>query len=107
MDGCEHGMLVPRICVPGRISVPTSKWALLHFYTAKQGEARQSEGADAYHDGVADHFQRFTSANMVIARRYGRMVAIDKRGVVIFRDALFPSGFMQGKQGENGAFRGC
>ncbi len=83
------------------------KWELLHFYTAKQGEARQSEDADAYHDGVADHFQRFISANMVIARRYERMVAIDKRGVVIFRDALFPSGFMQGKQGENGAFRGC
>lgn len=86
---------------------PPQVGTLAFLHAAKQGEARQSEGADAYHDGVADHFQRFISANMVIARRYGRIVAIDKRGVVIFRDALFPSGFMQGKQGENGAFRGC
>ena len=35
------------------------------------------------------------------------MVAVDKRGPVIFRDTLFRTGFMQGKQGENGAFRGC
>ena len=83
------------------------KWELLHFYTAKQGEARQNEGAHAYHEGVTDHFQLFISTNVVIARRYGCMVAIDKRGVVIFRDALFRTGFMQGKQVENVDFRGC
>ena len=33
---------------------------------AKQGKG--GEGADAYHERVADHFQRFMSTNVVIVR---------------------------------------
>ena len=52
--------------------------------TFLRGEARQSEGADAYHEGVADHFQRFISSNVITVRRYGCIGAVDKRGIVFF-----------------------
>ena len=52
--------------------------------TFLRGEARRNEGADASHEGVADHLQRSISSNMFILRRYARSGAVDMREMVFF-----------------------
>ena len=70
--------------------------------TFLRGEARRNEGADASHEGVADHLQRSISSNMFILRRYERSGAVDKREIVFFRDMLFAAfsrGDSKGRRG--------
>ena len=67
--------------------------------TFLRGEARQSEGADAYHEGVTDHFQRFISSNVITVRRYGCIDAVDERGIVFFVIRSFARVFTRGSKG--------
>ena len=67
-----------------------------------RGEARRNEGADASHEGVADHLQRSISSNMFILRRYARSGAVDMREMVFFVICSLPRfsrGENKGRQG--------
>ena len=71
-----------------------------------RGEARRNEGADASHEGVADHLQRSISSNMFILRRYARSGAVDMREMVFFVICSLPR-FHAGKARDDKACRGC
>ena len=74
--------------------------------TFLRGEARRNEGADASHEGVADHLQCSVSSNMFILRRYARSGAVDMHEIVFFVICSLPR-FHAGKARDDKACRGC
>ena len=87
-----------RICCQQDNLLPAQK-KITSIFTRR---SKRNEGADASHEGVADHLQRSISSNMFILRRYARSGAVDMREMVFFVICSLPRfsrGESKGRQG--------